>query len=493
MALGNSLKTEVDYTWRMGGTQQSRSSMATIARGAAGVATAAVTAGAALFALANRVTAPAAALEDMSRRTGIAVETLAELEYIAKQDGAELATLQTGIRTLASAVTDANAGLATYQRAFEQVGLSYQMLGTMSPTEQFYAVSDAISQLEDDSLRMSVAQDLMGRGGLALIPTMNRGADELRAFAQEAHDLGIVLDEEAYEASKQFQDAITEVESRIQGALLDSIVTLLPQIEEMANQFADAATEAIPKLIDAMGDIIPIAMGIFDAVTLAADGINKLTLADVDLAGSFRIMDAEAEQVVYTVGELSAALELMYSWFPRLAPGANTVFEQMEQGAAGAYTYITGLFTGLPSGLGTVTPDSSAGGGASPAAEMSKDMKDMLATTDMLKMSWTEMGMKLGETANHTKTMAEQQKLMTIQLADEAAAAEQASLQRRQQMYQTFASGTANILRSAFRGATIDMEAMFVDALANMASSMLQSGILKLLGVATTGPGGLFL
>ena len=49
-------------------------------------------------------------LEKMSRRTGVSVEALSELGFAAEQSGADLETLETGLRKMQKSIADAAAG-----------------------------------------------------------------------------------------------------------------------------------------------------------------------------------------------------------------------------------------------------------------------------------------------------------------------------------------------------------------------------------------------
>ena len=394
MALGGQVNKVVNYTFRLNGAGQARTGMANIGKAAVGLATAAVGAGAALFALIDRITRAPAAIQDMSNRTGIAAQTLAELGYIAEQDGASLESLQTGIRTMSSAIIDANAGLATYQRSFEQLGVDYARLATLEPQEAFYELSDAISQLEDDTLRMSVAQDIFGRGGMMLIPTLDRGAEGLREMAAEAHELGIVLDEDAYAKSKQFQDALTEMRAELSGVLIDSVIPMLPAIKEMAGVFLDAAVTVIPKLITALDSAVPVimavvkaVMAVVDVVILAAEGLAKLS--GQDNLSAWTAIQTEAHQTALTVDQVTAALDRMYAAWPGLRPGGSV--EGSVEGSVFGGDELPSIFNQMP-GSGTELVGESSGGGGPPLTPFVKDAKTLLELSLEIKAVWEDMG-----------------------------------------------------------------------------------------------------
>ena len=58
----------------------------------------------------------------------------------------------------------------------------------MSPEEQFGAIAEALQDVESQSDKARIAQDIFGRSGMKLINTLNLGKDGLAAMKQEAKE-----------------------------------------------------------------------------------------------------------------------------------------------------------------------------------------------------------------------------------------------------------------------------------------------------------------
>src|SRR5262249_4483175 len=84
---------------------------------------------------------------DMSQRTGVSVEALSELGFAAEQSGADLETLEAGLRKMAQTVTAATDGSQEAQQAFGKLGLTVGELEKLSPDEQFKLIADRLSQV----------------------------------------------------------------------------------------------------------------------------------------------------------------------------------------------------------------------------------------------------------------------------------------------------------------------------------------------------------
>lgn len=130
------------------------------------------------------------AINDMATRTGVSVGALQALGFAAKMSGTDVEALETGLRVMQRTITDAAGGSKSAAKSLTDVGLSVQALAGMAPEDQFTAVAEAISKIEDPTRRVAVAFDLLGRGGTSLIPMMEEGAAGIAAMAQRFAQLG---------------------------------------------------------------------------------------------------------------------------------------------------------------------------------------------------------------------------------------------------------------------------------------------------------------
>jgi len=176
-------------------------------------------------------------VQKMALRTGFSTEALSELRHAAEISGASLTTLEKGVKRMSGTILDAADGMETYIRAFEHIGLNVQDLMGLNPEEQFFAIATAIGELEDETTKAAIAQDMFGRAGTELLPLFAEGADGIAKLRQEAHDLGIVFDQEAADKAAALTDAMTRLKesfSGIQMAIANNLIpTLMPMIDKV--------------------------------------------------------------------------------------------------------------------------------------------------------------------------------------------------------------------------------------------------------------------
>lgn len=281
---------------------------------AAGVAIAA-----AIWKMADSYTKAGDEVAKMAKRTGFGVETLSELRHVANLSGSSIASLEKGIKRMASTIEDAKDGLETYTRSFDKLGLSVDEIAKMAPEEQFWAIANAIAELEDPTTRAALAMDFFGRAGTDMLPMLAAGKEGIAAMRQETHDLGLVFTEESAVAAEEFQDAITKLKGALAGLGAEIIEDLIPTLQnylERAVEIIDKMrvwTEAHPKLAEGLLKLSGILM-VGGALLL---GLGMLAKAIIAINAALIVMHALAGPAAWAkmaIG-LAAAAALIYGMY----------------------------------------------------------------------------------------------------------------------------------------------------------------------------------
>ena len=244
------------------------------------------------------------ALDKMSSRVGVSVEFLSQLSHAAQIGGTDINTLEKGVRRLQRTAMDAQRGLSTAVDAFDELGVSATNAdGTLKGTEQLFMESvSALSKVTNETKRAALAQMLFGRAGTALLPMLKDGKDGLKAWMDEAVELGIVMTEKDAKAAAEVTDALTRLTSvgkmaffRIGAAvadsgIIDSMRSVLTLVKEWVSENGDivrtvakvaggligggAAMLVFGKAVSAVGGMIG---GLFTATQIAGGAISFLS------------------------------------------------------------------------------------------------------------------------------------------------------------------------------------------------------------------------
>lgn len=179
----------------------------------------AIAAGGALVAATIRLGHHADGLLDTKAKTGIAVEALQELEHAANKSGSSAEGLGAGLRGLGKNLKAAVDGNEEAQAAFSSLGVSiYDASGQIKPADVLLEeFADRFKEMPDGLMKSAKAQSVFGKAGADLIPLLNEGAEGIRTLREEAHDLGLVVEDAGIKSSKRFWDALTRLKDAAIG------------------------------------------------------------------------------------------------------------------------------------------------------------------------------------------------------------------------------------------------------------------------------------
>jgi hypothetical protein len=199
-----------------------------------GAAIAGIGGGAGLAVALNRAMSSLDRVGKTADRLGVTTEALIGLQHAASLAGVDADAFDTRFAKLTKNIAEAASGIGPTAREFEKLGLSAEMLSTMSPDQAFIAVADAIGRIENPAEKVRASIALFGRGGEELIPLFNGGATAIRGAVKEAAELGMTVSRVDASAIEAANDAVTRMEGAFQGVVNTLAVQLAPAIEAIA-------------------------------------------------------------------------------------------------------------------------------------------------------------------------------------------------------------------------------------------------------------------
>lgn len=222
-------------------------------------------------------------VQKMALRTGFSTEALSELRHAAEISGTELSSLDAATKRMSKTIVDASEGMTTYIRAFDRIGLSVEDLIDLSPEEQFMKIAMAIGDLENHALKAATAQDIFGRAGTKLLPLLAAGTEGMEALRREAHDLGIVFDQEAANKAAKMTDAMHRVKEatsglkmRIAEQLIPILIPLIDKIKEIISRIGDWMKQhpELAKLITIVSMALGVLLVVFGPLLIMLPGLT---------------------------------------------------------------------------------------------------------------------------------------------------------------------------------------------------------------------------
>lgn len=192
---------------------------------------AAVAAGKAFIDSANDVAAYGDQVDKMSQKMGISAEAYQEWDFVMQHAGASIDSLKTSMKTLATAAE-------TDSEAFEALGISQEQIASLSQEDLFSTTIAALQNVEDETQRTYLAGQLLGRGATELGALFNMSAEETDALKQQVHDLGGVMSDDAVKDAAAYQDAMTNMNTSLEGLKNNMMTEFLPGITQVMNGLA---------------------------------------------------------------------------------------------------------------------------------------------------------------------------------------------------------------------------------------------------------------
>lgn len=269
----------------------------TAAKWGAGIVAGSTAAAGALVGVATDAAGAMDVIDKGAAKVGISKQAYQEWSYVLGQNGMDIGKMEVGMKTLVAAMDGAAAGTASAAEKFDALGLSiYDSSGNMKDQETMMNEAIyALANMENGTEKARLATELFGKSGIEMMPMLNGGAEGIADLTQRAHDLGLVMSDEAVTAGVVLGDTMADVQQSF-GALgnqlgvgfmpiiqtiLEMILTNIPTIHTMFSQLAPVLIgllegvlpqlftlieSLLPVVFDLLGAIIPVVVQIVEAV-----------------------------------------------------------------------------------------------------------------------------------------------------------------------------------------------------------------------------------
>lgn len=292
-------------------------------------------------------------LNKMAARTGVSVESLSEMGFAAEQSGADLATLEKGIKTMQRSINDAGRGLSTQKDALKDLGLEYADFAGLSPEKQFKLIADRISQVEDPTKKAALAMMLLGRSGQALLPMMQGGAAGIEALQKQARDLGLTVTTADAAGAAQFTDQMNILWRVLKMGVFKAGAALGPMLISLTDRITTAAM-VTSKWISENKAYIVLAAKVAAGVMAAGAAITALGITIVGagavlgtMASGIAMVGTVLGALLSPIGLVSTAIIGLAVYFAHTSGGIaksiewlSSVWDRLKENALAAFAGI---------------------------------------------------------------------------------------------------------------------------------------------------------
>ncbi|HMW22437.1 MAG TPA: phage tail protein [Burkholderiaceae bacterium] len=185
------------------------------------------------------------ALDEMSQRVGVSVETLSVWKPAAEQSGVSGESFEKGLRKLSTTMLEAATGSEDAARGFSAVGVEFKNQdGTLRATDQVLLdLAERFKAMPDGAEKTALAVQLFGKSGAELIPFLNQGRVGINELAAEMQALGVQMSSETAAQAGNFNDALDKLKLATTSIGNQIIASLLPALNDMAGGMVESAKQ----------------------------------------------------------------------------------------------------------------------------------------------------------------------------------------------------------------------------------------------------------
>lgn len=267
-------------------------------------------------------------LNTLSRNLGVSVEELQKMQYASD-------LIDVSMDQMTGSMEKLTKQMGSNSKVFEELGINiYNADGSLrDATDVWYESLEALSQVENGTERDRLAMELFGKSAMDLSGIIDDGGAGLKAYGDEAENMGLILSQDDVDAANKFNDAIDKLKATAGASFLEMGATLaeelapaLEKIVEIASQlftwFAslDGSTQAfILTVLGLVAAISPIA-GIISTITGMAAALNVAMLPMIGTIGA----------IVVGVGAAVAAGVALYKNWDTIKKKASELWKNIQ-------------------------------------------------------------------------------------------------------------------------------------------------------------------
>lgn len=180
----------------------------------------------------------------LSDQLDISASSLDGFSRQAKRVGVDTDTLADAFKELGIRIVEAEQlGSGPAVDALNLLGISLQEIKDLKPDEQFLLIADALGDVENAAERVFIQEELMGDAGARLAPLINKGADAMRQFNNEAREAGGLIDDGMVQTAREVNETWHAINDELDSAFLSLVRDLSPSARQVANYFSFVAEQ----------------------------------------------------------------------------------------------------------------------------------------------------------------------------------------------------------------------------------------------------------
>jgi hypothetical protein len=178
-------------------------------------------------------------LNDMSKATNIAADTLGGLGFAAQQSGADIDGVGKAVNRMNVEIGKALAGNKASVATFKSMGLSLKELGENAPEQNLALIADKFASYEDGTKKAALGNLVFSKSYREIAGLLDEGGQKLlENVAYFKRYSG--LTQEAVIKSDEFNDTLVRINLQLGAFFRHLAIQLLPSLQAVSREFLNA-------------------------------------------------------------------------------------------------------------------------------------------------------------------------------------------------------------------------------------------------------------
>lgn len=217
-------------------------------------------------------------IDKTSQQLGLSAQALEEFRHAANLSGVDARAMSDTLGKLQKNAFEASTGNKTLAEDFALLGVNVvDATGKVKSAEVLLGeMADGFVGLDNETEKVGLSLNLMGRAGRRLLPMLNVGSEGISAMREEARQLGGVFGDELIAKSVQLTDDQARLDFAMRGLKATIASEIMPTVIEMAQTFIKVAVVLRGPLSTAVRFVRRIFSGFAHAVSFVSDKLGVL-------------------------------------------------------------------------------------------------------------------------------------------------------------------------------------------------------------------------
>lgn len=221
-------------------------------------------------------------IDKMSQKIGMGRKAFQEWDFIMSQNGSNVEVLQMGYKALGNQMEMVRKGSKDSIRYFKTLGVAVKDNKGQFRSQDavFNDCIKRLQQMKNPTEKAIIANKLFGKSAIELKPLLNQSSDSVDELRERANKYGMVLSDEAIDASVKLKDTLDAMQRSFSGFGMSIGAELLPMIQD----FADTVIQNMPEIKKA---VTPILEGILKGLKFLSEHTEAVIFVVTAVTSAF--------------------------------------------------------------------------------------------------------------------------------------------------------------------------------------------------------------